>query len=220
MKPRGLAIAFICIVGLVAIAKDGNAQPDARQVNPKVAFLRSLVMPGWGHYYVDHSNWRRGKYHLAAEAVLWISYAGLRIRSHNIEQNMFTYTRLHAGVDIEGRERNFQLAVSRFENEQAYNDYQERARNWDQLYPNDPQYQWQWDSESGRLEYVDMRDRLERTRNQLPALVSLMVINRVVSGVSAYIRARKHNTNLPEIGFRLPHTPEARGFVADIRFSF
>jgi len=187
--------------------------------NPKVAFLKSLVIPGWGHYYVNKHHWERGKFHLAGEAILILSYVGLRVRSNHIEHDMFAYTRAYAGVDIQSQDRAFRLAVGKFNNTQAYNDYQERARNWDQLYPDRSQYQWNWNSSGDRKRYLDMRDRLDRIDHQLPAIISLMVVNRVISGISAYLRAKKAMDNVPEIGLTMPRAG-TKGILAQVRFQF
>lgn len=215
-------LAGIFLVSLVYI-NEAQAQVNEsvkdQLPNPKVAFLKSLVVPGWGHYYVDKHHWERGKFHLAGEAILILSYVGLRVRSNHIEHDMYAYTRAYAGIDIQSKDRAFRLAVGNFNDTQTYNDYQERARNWDQLYPDQPRYQWNWENTADRKRYLDMRDRLDRIDRQLPAIISLMVINRVVSGVSAYLRAKKAMENVPEIGFAMPRAG-SKGIMAQVRFQF
>ncbi len=188
---RALPIIIVLLGIILGANTSATAQTDADLPDPKIAFLKSLAVPGWGHYYVNKSNWTRGQYHLAAEATLILSYFGFSIHSNNLQQNWYSYGRAKAGVPIEGRSRRFQLAVGDFDNLQAYNDYQLRRRNWDRLFENTPENQWNWDSPSERSQYEDIRSRFERIDQQLPALLALMAVNRVISGISAYNRAQK-----------------------------
>jgi len=178
------------------------------------------VVPGWGHYYVNHNNWTRGKYHLAGEVILLASYFGLNTQSNRLQTDLYTQARSYAGVDLEGRSRGFQLAVGDYDNLKAYNADQERARNWDQLYPNQAEYQWNWTSEDARKNYLDTKNRIDKIDRQLPALFSLMIVNRVVSGVSAYLRAKDMVDNWPDMQVGYANPSLGRGVVARFRFDF
>ncbi|MDX1619275.1 MAG: hypothetical protein R3224_10860 [Balneolaceae bacterium] len=195
------------------------SETETEMPDPKVAFLRSLAVPGWGHYYVNPGDWTRGQYHLAGEAALVLSYFGFRLHSNNLEQNWFTYARMEAGVDIKGRDRSFQLAVGDFNKLEAYNELQERARNWDRFIADTPENRWHWRSDRDREWYADLRERFERIDQQLPALLSLMVVNRVVSAVSAYNRAKKATDPATSAAVHFSTYGEY-GVVANLRFSF
>lgn len=172
-----------------------NLEQELNTPNPRTAFLKSLAVPGWGHYYVDKNDWNRGKYHLGADVLIALSFFGLNIHSNNLQQNWYSYTRDEAGIDIENRSRRIQLAVGDFNNLSAYNDYQLRTRNWDQLLEDRPENKWNWQNDEERNRYNDIRNRFENIDQQLPALIGLMVVNRVISAISAYNRAVKHNRN-------------------------
>lgn len=210
---------FIFLLGMsdTVMSQDPGKSTETDIPDPKVAFLKSLAVPGWGHHYVDQTDWRRGQYHLAAEAILIISYFGLRMHSNNIEHNWYTYARSEAGVDIENRSRAFQLAVGDFENLRAYNDYQERIRNWDMLYDEVPENNWSWRSSRDRNRYGNLRNRFETIDRQLPALLSLMVVNRVISAVSAYNRARKKSQ---PVAFYFSTFEGNGGMVAHLQYRF
>ncbi|HKK46308.1 MAG TPA: hypothetical protein VJ964_12360 [Balneolaceae bacterium] len=212
---------LICFLGFSTGAISQPSAHSDNAPNAKIAFLKSMVLPGWGHYYVNHSDWNRGKYHMAADAVLILSYLGFAIHSNSIQQNWYSYSRSGAGVPIKGRSRRFQIAVGNFDNLQAYNDYQARSRNWDLLFDDTLQNQWSWDSEAARLKYNDLRDRFERIDNQLPGFLVLMVVNRVISGISAYNRARKYNQS-QSVTSDLYLSPyyAMQGFVANLRLRF
>ncbi|MFO7847967.1 MAG: hypothetical protein R6V27_15480 [Balneolaceae bacterium] len=188
--------------------------------DPKVSFLRSLVMPGWGHHYNDSENWNRGKVHFGAEAILIGSLFGLSARASNLENQYHTFAQLKAGIPVSGRDRTFQLAVGQYNSLDEYNDFQLRSRNWNQMLPDSEENRWNWQNEADRERYADLRESSDRARNQLPAIAGLMVVNRVVSAISAYRRARNLFAG-PELSL-LPAAVErgSGGIVAKMTFNF
>src|SRR5690554_4672041 len=56
----------------------------AQSPEPRGAFLRSLALPGWGHYYADNENWNRGKVHLSADILLMAGFAGSAFQEKNL----------------------------------------------------------------------------------------------------------------------------------------
>lgn len=219
-----LVLGFvIIIIGISAsisaaqLLKSNSSDP--RGPSPGRAFLYSLIIPGLGHYYVDHHHWRRGQVQLAAEAVLWTSLIVLKGYSNSLHNNMFTYANEHSGTNIQDRNRQFQLAVASFNSLKDYNDYQARARNWDQLYPNNSKYYWSWDQQSNRRTYENMSNRYDRINQQVPAIIALMVANRIVSGISAYLAARHHRRQNIQMGLA-PAGTQSGGVVAQVRIGF
>jgi|AntRauTorckE6833_2_1112554.scaffolds.fasta_scaffold28927_2 hypothetical protein len=200
----------------------GFAQTQGDESTPSArgAFWRSMAVPGWGHHYVDSDNWTRGQYHLAGEVVLVLSYFGLDARANQLENDYTTLALSKAGADLSGKNRNYRIAIGSFDNLEAYNKQQLRTRNWDILFPETPEYQWDWDSRESRIQYQDARERVDRNRSQLPTLIALMVTNRLVSGLSAYIRARDKWENVPEASFSYINEFGEPGVTANLRFSF
>ncbi len=173
------------------------AESDAEfeaQINnmpsPRGALLRSLVVPGWGHHYIDKSNWNRGKAHLGADVVMLVSYIGLLNNINNLESSLITQANARAGINLKGQSRQIELAVSKFNSIDEYNDYQLRSRNWDKVIPKNSQTSWQWESTAERHIFQNTRDRISKSNNQIPALITLFVVNRVLSGINAFTRAR------------------------------
>lgn len=188
--------------------------------SPRGAFLRSLVMPGWGHYYADSDNWNRGKYHLAGEAVLVLSYFGLNTRANNLENDFQTLAKSKAGTDLSGKSREYEIAIGNFDNLEEYNEARSQTRNWDVLFPETSEYQWNWENEEYRTQYQDARERVDRNRSQLPTLIALMVTNRLVSGISAFIKARDIMDNPPDAQFSYLNEFGEPGVTARLRFDF
>lgn len=209
----GILFILLILVGPIR-AQDKNTN----RIDPKIAFLKSLAVPGWGHYYVNHNNWNRGQYHLAAEAGLILGYLGLSIHSDNLRQNWLAYGRSEAGVPLEGRSREFRLAVGNFNSLEEYNSYQRRSRNWDKLFDDRPENRWQWSGDEERFRYTELRDRFENIDRQLPAILGMMVANRIISGISAYNRAGKAvSANHKANAFYLSSYRMGSGILANVK---
>lgn len=158
--------------------------------SPGQALLRSFVMPGWGHYYADSGNWRRGQIHLGTEAVLLTSIVYLFTNANMLENNMFTHATAFAGIDLRNVPRNVEIAVGSAQSLSDYNENQLRTRNWDRLIDDIPENRWQWEDEAKRGEYLRIRDRMDRNRQQIPGVVTLMAVNRLISGIHSFIVTR------------------------------
>jgi hypothetical protein len=197
-----------------ASAVDTYAQSEP---DPRGAFFRSLAVPGWGHYYADRDDWTRGKIHLGTDVVLIGTIFGLNTRANRFRSQYFTLSNLKAGVDVSGRDRSFQLAVGEFDSLEEYNDFQLRTRNWNRLIEDVPNNRWQWESSDDRRRFRELRSGRDQIRNQLPALGAFMVVNRVISGISALNRVRA-NSGIPDIAI-LP-MDGTTGVSAHLRFKF
>lgn len=204
----------------ISTIEPGIKAQEQKDITPGGAFLRSMVVPGWGHRYVDDTNWNRGKYHLAGEAVLVLSYLGLNIRANNLETNFRTLAQSRSGANLSDKDRAYFIALGNYDSLYEYNQAQLRSRNWNSLFPESPEYQWTWKTTDDRLQYQNTREKVDKTRNQLPALVVLMVGNRIASGISAYLRAQDKLENFPEAGFTYLNEPGYQGMAAKLRFNF
>lgn len=211
---RMFIVSFLLLTTASIVRAQSSSLP-----NPKIAFLKSMAVPGWGHHYVDKSDWQRGKFHLGIDAALILSYVGLTIYRNNTRQNWQTYGQSKAGVPIKGRSRDFQIAVGNYENLDAYNDYQLRRRQWDNLIKNLPKNSWNWSNKSQRSRYNQLRDRFEGINNQLPAILGLMILNRVISGISAFNRAKKKGRLANSTVYLTPYHYKS-GIVANLKIRF
>lgn len=216
----GCSVFLLFFVTFFSSTAEAQIQEKEDLPSPRGAFLRSLVVPGWGHYYAEKDNWNRGKYHLAGEVVLVLSYFGLNARANYLENDYYTFAASKANTNLSGKSRAYIIAVGNYDNLAAYNDAQLRTRNWDQVFPSTQEFNWNWESSDLRFQYQDVRERVERNRSQLPTLVTLMVVNRLVSGISAFIHARDLAENIPEASFTYVNTFGQPGVTANLRFNF
>lgn len=201
------------------------SQPNSIPVNseyksPGGAFFRSAVIPGWGHHYADRTSWNRGKLHLGVEIALISAVFGYDAQHRHLRNNLHASARNGAGVNIQGRDKSFQLAVAHHVSLTEYNRFQEQTRNWDRFLPETPENQWDWGNDAERQKFNALRGRMESARRQVPMLIGLMVTNRLVSGVSAALKARNNNQHLPEIGLHPILHPDGTGYGASMLVRF
>ena len=161
----------------------------------------------------------RGHFHLGAELTFIATYAGLIYRGERLQNNYTTFANLKAGVELSGRSRQFKSAVGDFQSIHQYNDYQLRSRNWHRLLELSPENTWNWVEPNDREYYRDLRMRRDRTRNSLPAVISLMALNRVVASISSVNRVNRmggHSGNLYFLPVTGPDNHQVTGITANI----
>jgi hypothetical protein len=160
------------------------------QTDPAGAFLRSLVVPGWGHHSISPDDWSAGKRHLAADVMLVAAYFGFDAHADRLGRSLNAHARSYAGFDLQGRSRSFRIALADYDNLAAYNDVMERTRNWDRILPDTPDNRWQWSDEDARRRFIGLINDEDAAVNRLPAIAAMMVANRVFAGIGAYRRAQ------------------------------
>lgn len=214
------AFNLITLTAVLLVTDMADTEAATNQPDPPAAFIRSMIIPGWGHYYADSENWNRGKVHLGAEAAFIVTYVSLLKRASTLEQQYITLASLRAGVNISDRGRPFQLAIGEYSNLAEYNDWQLRSRNWNRLIDHTAENQWNWKTEDDRISYNELRSDRDRVKNQLPGILALMAVNRTLSAISAYNRARNQN-NLAELSI-LPVIDNrgSTGAVLTVNYSF
>ncbi len=155
------------------------------------AILKSLILPGWGHKTVNPSDWKRGRVHMAVEVIITTGLVRSVFQEQRYTSDYKTLARLKAGVSLNGKPRSFALALADYNTLEEYNAQMLRSRQWNRLIEETPEYQWHWLSQEDRESYRELRADADRADRQIPALISLMVTNRIISAFSAYNRARK-----------------------------
>jgi cation transport regulator ChaB len=219
-------ILFLTVAGVATVSAQSSElqiEDDSifkeKQKSPSAAFVRSIVLPGWGHFYAGKQHRTRGGIHLGAEGVLIGSIFGFNMRANRIENDFITFANLNAGVDLSSRDRSFRLAVADFNSLDDYNDYQLRTRNWNRLIEDIPDNRWSWQDSDARNRYSEMRSDSDRIRNQIPALAGIMVVNRVISAISAYNRVRNENESNTQSRAEVAIVPVMNEYGSDQLFS-
>jgi hypothetical protein len=155
----------------------------------------SLVLPGMGELYTD--NFGTGKYFLAADGVLWLTYAGLSLSSGWVQDDADVYITQHAGASLAGKDDQFRVDVGNYLSVYEYNEAKLRAREYASLY--DPaQNYWNWDSDPNRNSYRDLRISSDQLQRDATFVIGALVVNRLISAFVAGRSAAAYNERVRE----------------------
>lgn len=186
--------AVLLTATLPAQAQDLTA-PAVQQKAPKAggAFLRSLVVPGWGHQYAQGGSWRgMATVYAAADIGLWLGLINANWRQDNLVESYQTLAASRAGANIDGKDRTFYLNLATFMTSDDYLSTQLRNRAWNRIdYVNDPSFQWAWTNEEDFQSFRGMREDAETFRRRKGVFVAMLVANRLLSGITSTGKANK-----------------------------
>lgn len=151
---------------------------------PAISFLLSLLIPGAGHLYAGRMD--VGKYFLVGEAALWLSFGGLSYYGEVLEKDAKSFAVIHSGLNKEGKDDDYFVNVSSYNSIYEYNNEKLLRGEYDKLYEVSS-YFWQWDDPANRNNFDEQRKKSERMFNARKIFTTGMIINRITSGISAYI---------------------------------
>lgn len=174
----------------------------------------SLVLPGLGEYYAD--NFATGKYFLGADAGLWLTYGGFRAYGQWLKDDAKTLAAQKASADFSGKDDKFEVNLGNFGDVISYNDAKLRNREYDLLYDPKSTFSWQWSSDVDRLHYKDLRNRGESTLRSSEFVLGALILNRVISAISAARSVLVYNRSIQALGsWRMSATVPGGMLAAD-----
>jgi hypothetical protein len=191
----------LCLVLILAgslIAGDVRAQDTvARNPSAKKALGLSLLVPGLGHRYANGGHWgKSGSFFLAADVGIIVNLIGAKWREDDLENSYRTLAASRAGADLTGKNRAFFLSLGSYDSSDEFKDVLLRTRQWDRVPgAEDPANYWDWESQSDRLEYRELREDADAMGRRASWLIGALVANRVISGVTAMLRTRNSAGN-------------------------
>jgi len=144
--------------------------------SPMKALVLSLLVPGTGQLYAGANNHHR--LFFTTEAAAWLAFGAFTKWSSSKEDEYQAWAAEHAGVDPEGKPKDFWQMMTYYESREEYELYG-RAGEPDRVsYPNLVGWDWQWDSEESRTEYRELRNQSKEADRKasfsLGALARLM----------------------------------------------
>lgn len=190
-------ILVVALAGMPSLATGQtdplSSEPSKRSAGKALAL--SLAVPGLGHRYANNGSWgKTGSFFLAADVGILINLVGARWREGDLEESYRTLASSRAGADLDGKSRAFLLSLGQYESSEEFRDVLLRTRQWDRLESaEDPANQWEWSSETDRLEYRELRNDAESMGRRASWLIGALVANRVISGVTAMLSARSRS---------------------------
>ena len=150
----------------------------------KPAFWRSLLVPGWGQRYVGREA--AGARFFAAELLLWGGYfAFLRVEDLR-EDEYQRYAAEHARARTAGKSDTFFDDLGFYESRLQHDQFARYEEGPEaDLYPDDPDFFWEWDRRASRLRYRELRNASERAHRRALYATGLIFVNHLISAVHA-----------------------------------
>ncbi len=168
--------------------------------SPGLAFIYGLLIPGMGHVYSNRFS--SGKYFMITEAVTWLTYAAFTIYGNWLLDDAYDYASVHAGARVtdKAKDDKFFINIANYRNVEEYNDEMLRFGNYDQVYYPGDGKDFYWNSDSERLKYRQDKISADRTLTDRLFVVGAILINHVISGISAVFAANSYNDELKQKG--------------------
>lgn len=161
----------------------------------------SLLVPGSGEYMMGYTSHTR--YLLLTEATLILGAWSLSEYSDVTLDKAMTYAEENAGVTGNIRSRKFLLALSSYRSISEYNAAMRLERTPTNQFPeNDPNYSWEWNSDSDRSTFRRNRQKADALNYSVQFVVGAIVINHAVSAfnVLRLIRSSEKNPATSQTG--------------------
>lgn len=167
-----------------------------RKKSVGISAILSVLLPGAGHFYIDRMD--AGKYFFAAEVTSWLGIIGLTTYGNAVRNDARSYSIWHSGLNKSGKDDDFFINVGNFNSVFEYNQDALRRGEYEKLYDEKTHF-WNWDLNENRETYNFERKRSERIYNTRIVFYTSLIINRIISGISAIILTNKHNKTITSL---------------------
>lgn len=178
MKLSRPQLRFVVLLLLLVLPASLFAQPSERG---RSAFLKSLVVPGWGQYSLGRKNSALG--FLGADVMLVGGMLTLSSYGRSTRADYKALASAYAGV-VGDHDHDFYVDVANWMTVDEYNERRLQQRDFDALYTSAADY-WAWDTEDHRAEMENLRIKSDRAFNNIIYLVGGVVLNHIASAIHA-----------------------------------
>jgi len=160
--------------------------------NPAVSIMLSLLVPGAGHLYAGRMD--VGKYFVASEIACWLGIAGMNLYGNWLRDDSRSFAVQHSGLNKDGKDDDYFGNVGNFDNIYLYNNDKMAKGQWEKIYDVNSHY-WSWDNESNKNQFDLQRKKSERVYNNRIIFATGLIVNRLISAISAIVLTNKENNN-------------------------
>ncbi len=174
-----------------AVRNDDFGDGDQDRVNVTRAVGLSVLLPGAGHWAMG-SRGRAGVF-FGAEAIAWSTFAYFKTVQHQKESDFELYARTHAGIDPDGKDEEFYRTLTFYMSRQQFNDEGRLIDPDRPYYPDDPQWDWQWESAEVMGRYRNIRNQSNEAESRSKLSLGAALLNRLVAAADAWRTARSIN---------------------------
>ncbi|MCC7431381.1 hypothetical protein IT568_11095 [bacterium] len=160
--------------------------------NPALAGLLSVLVPGFGEFYVG--NEKKAYSFLTTEILLFGAYFGMKKYGSSLENDAISFGSLNSGVDLRNKNDDFRTSVALFMSLEEYNLAQIQNRFYGRVYKPTVENNWDWKgSVKNRREFrSSLRDGRDY-QDKAKFLGFAIFANHVISAIDASFTARKLN---------------------------
>jgi hypothetical protein len=185
--------------------------------SPALSALLSFILPGAGHFYSGRMD--VGSYFLGAEAGMWLGLFGVNYYGNILRDDSRSYAATHSGLNKNGKDDTYFSNVGSFLTIYDYNNDKLARGEYDKLYDLNT-YFWNWDSKDNMDVFDLQRKRSERTYNLRTLFITGMIINRLVSGISAIILTNRSNNQTGGMRLSSEFTTSPQNKIDGLRLNF
>ncbi len=160
------------------------------------AVLLTMLAPGAGHFYIGEKG--RGEVFLGAEIATWFGFFAFRTYGNWREDDYIRFAKEHAGIDPDGKDDEFYGQLTFYDSREEYNTAGRIYNPGDPYFPNTQSYYWQWDSQTSRENYRDIRNSSQAAFRNANFMIGVAIANRVLAAIDIFRLARnwgKQNKN-------------------------
>jgi hypothetical protein len=174
------------------------------------AALFSLILPGAGQYYITGGT-LKAKMFFGVESGLWFSFYGFRQYSQYKSDASKGWAVLKAGANPDNKDSNYWIKMTYYDNRDINETdgygYNQMIAVFDRenalIFPETPDYFWNWDSKADRDKYRNLRNQSKTADKRADLILGGIVINHVFSAIEAFMAAGNFNRRLEFSGLNI-----------------
>jgi len=193
-------------------AEAKKVKTEGPKVSKTKAVLLSVLVPGAGHYYLNHKG--RGQIFIGAEVATWFGFFAFRTYGSWKEDDYKNFAIQYAGIAETEHDDTFYRNMLFYDSREEYNSSGRIINPGAQYYPNEPQYDWFWESSAMRQQYRTIRNDSEVAYRKATFMLGMALLNRIIAGIDAYRLAQKESSRIKDDSFLSRHNIEI-DFKAD-----
>lgn len=163
--------------------------------NTGLAILYSLLLPGMGELYAE--GYDSGIYFTIADGILWSTVIGMNVYGNWQEDRYKSYAKVHAGIDPDGKDKDFFATISAYSSIDDYNNEKAFERDFKSMLDKQ-KYYWNWNSNEDRRTYRNMWSSSEQTFNNIRFAVGGLILNRLISAINAVRFTSRYNKKIED----------------------
>ncbi len=161
--------------------------------NPQIAIALSLILPGSGEYYAG--NLSDGKYNIITEVSLWLTYFGFNSYGNILKDDAREFAKINAGISLNRKNENYFVDIGNYLNIDEYNNAKLLSGENNEIYW-DVIYNWNWENDSQRKNYREMRIKSDEAFNNLKFVVGGIAVNHIISAINSFLLVKSFNEDI------------------------